>query len=467
MPDRERGLLKNWWKQTCGPAEILAIALPLVASTISYTVMQFCDRLFMSWHSNEALAAALPAGVVSWTMTSLPFGIASYGATFVAQYFGADQKHRIGAIVWQAIWLGLAFIPVYLGIGFVGEQLFLAMGHSAELSRLEGVYFLALAFGSGALILDAGISAFFIGRGKTNVVMLVNISGAGLNILLDYILIFGWGPIPAMGIWGAGLATSISMWFKVFLFGYLFLQPKYQEFGTRSSYRFDWPLMKRFLSFGVPNGIQFLIEGLAITFFVVVIAKISPAAAAASAVVFSINMLVFYPVFGIGIACATLVGQEIGQKNQAMASRATWNTLWIALMYTSLFVVAYVGFPSWFLVAHSIEGNDFEEIRTLTIAFLRYVAIYSMFDAVQIVFVSAIKGAGDTKFVVIAIGISSTLFLLVGAYGSKMFSDSNGQVDWWWICLTGWVCMLGLIYLVRFLLGKWKDMTVIEPALAA
>jgi MATE family multidrug resistance protein len=457
--------LKTWWSQACGPAEILAIALPLVASTISYTVMQFCDRLFMSWYSTDALAAALPAGVVSWTMTSLPLGIAGYGSTFVAQYFGANQKGRIGAIVWQSVWMGLAFIPVYLMIGFFGEQLFLAMGHPAELSRLEGIYFLALSFGSGALILDAGISAFFIGRGKTNVVMFVNFVGAGLNILLDFIFIFGWGPIPEMGIWGAGIATSISMWFKVAIFGYLFLQTKYHEFGTRTGYRFDWPLMKRFLSFGVPNGIQFLIEGLAITFFVVAIAKISEAAAAASAVVFSINMLVFYPVFGIGIACSTLVGQKIGERNPELASRAAWNTLWIALLYTAAFVAAYVGIPTWFLIAHSIEGNDFAEIKALTIAFLRYVAIYSLFDAVQIVFVSAIKGAGDTRFVVIATGVSSALFLVVGIFGSMMILEAKGQVNWWWVCLTGWVCVLSVIYLIRFLQGKWKKMTVVEPSL--
>ncbi len=457
--------LKTWWGQTCGPAEILAIALPLIASTISFTLMQFCDRLFMSWYSTDALAAALPAGVVSWTMTSLPFGIACYGSTFVAQYFGANQHGRIGAIIWQSIWMGLISIPVYLAIGVFGEQLFLALGHGTELSRLEGVYFLALAFGSGALILDAGISAFFIGRGKTNVVMVVNFVGAGLNVMLDFLLIFGWGPIPEMGIWGAGIATSISMWIKVAIFGYLFLQSKYEQFGTRSGYRLDWKLMRRFLSFGIPNGIQFLIEGLAITFFVVAIAKISETAAAASAIVFSINMLVFYPVFGIGMACATLVGQKIGQGDAAMASRATWNTLWIALLYTIAFVVAYVGIPGWFLIAHSIEGNDFAEIETLTIAFLRYVAIYSLFDAVQIVFVNAIKGAGDTRFAVVATSVASTLFLLVGICGSVLFPAAEAQVNWWWICLTGWVCLLGVVYLIRFLQGRWKEMTVLEPSL--
>lgn len=108
------GSLKSWWNQTCGPSEILAIALPLIASTISYTVMQFCDRLFMTWYSNDALAATLPAGVVSWTLASLPLGIAAYASTFVAQYFGAAKHDRIGAIVWQSVWLGVALIPIYL-----------------------------------------------------------------------------------------------------------------------------------------------------------------------------------------------------------------------------------------------------------------------------------------------------------------------------------------------------------------
>ncbi|MFT5299855.1 MAG: MATE family multidrug resistance protein [Mariniblastus sp.] len=456
---------ENWWNQTCGPREILIIALPLVASTISHTLMQFCDRLFMTWYSNEALAAALPAGIVSWTMSSLPFGIASYGTTFVAQYFGAEKRHQIGAIVWQAIWLGLAAIPIYFLIGLLGERMFLMLGHSPSLANLEGEYFLALSLGTGAMILDAGISAFFVGRGKTMVVMVVNIAAAILNVVLDYIFIFGWGPIPEMGLWGAGIATSLATWFKVVVFAILFFQTRYAEFGTRTDYRFDWQLTKRFLSFGVPNGIQYLIEGMAITCFVVIIAKVSETAAAASSVVFSINMLVLYPVFGIGIACSTLVGQKIGERDPAMAQRATWNTLWIAMLYSCPFVLAYFLVPELFLSAHQIEGNNFEEIKSLTIAFLQFVAIYSLFDTVQIVFVSAIKGAGDTKFVVLATFVTSALFLTVGFYGASRFSDSAGQVNWWWICLTGWVCLLSGVYLVRFLQGKWKSMSVLERSL--
>lgn len=457
---------QSWWNQTCGPRQILAISLPLIASTISYTVMQFCDRMFMAWHSNDALAAALPAGVVSWTIASLPMGIAAYASTFVAQYYGANQRHRIGAIIWQAIWMGVISIPLFLTLGVFGEALFLRLGHADQLAKLEGAYFLALAFGSGAVILDAGISSFFIGRGKTGIVMVVNLFGAALNLVLDYLFIFGWEFIPAMGIWGAGIATSMAVWFKVLVYAYLFLHSKNLEFGNRTHYQFDWPLMKRFLSFGVPNGIQFFVEGLAITFFVIIIAKISEAASAASSVVFSINMLVFYPVIGLGMGCATLVGQKIGEKKPELASRATWNTLLIGLVYTSLFAVAYFSFPGLFLAFHGAENQDFEQIRTITITFLRFVAVYCLFDTVQIVFVSAIKGAGDTRFVVFATIVSASLFLLFGIVGGRSIVQPDQQVNWWWVCLTGWIFLLSAVYLLRFLTGNWKRMTVIEPALS-
>lgn len=456
---------KVWWNQPSGPREILAISLPLIMSTISYTIMQFCDRMFLAWDSNQALAAALPAGVLSWTLTSLPLGIASYASTFVAQFYGAKQFEKIGPIVWQAIWMSVSCIPLFLIMGMFGRMIFSGLGHAEPLANLEGDYFFALSFGSGAVILDAGISAFFIGRGKTNVVMLVNLFGASLNILLDYLLIFGAGPIPALGIWGAGIATSISVWTKVVIFACLFLQRRHEVFATRRNYQFDYRLMKRFLQFGIPNGIQFLIEGMAITFFVIIIAKISDNASAASSVVFSINMLVFYPIIGLGMGCSTLVGQRIGERSPILASRATWNSLLIGLIYTSAFTLAYLIVPHWFLYFHDIKGAEFDQIYPITISFLRFVAIYCIFDTVQIVFVSAIKGAGDTRFVVMATIVSATLFLTVGTVGSNSLNDPMAQVNWWWICLTGWICLLSAIYMIRFLMGRWQTMTVLEPAL--
>ena len=106
--------LGSWWSRPCGGREVLAVALPLIVQTCFWSLMWFIDRLYLSWYSKEATAAALPGGMYHWTMICLPAGIASYANTFVAQYTGAGRKHRVGNAVQQAVWFGWATVPLFL-----------------------------------------------------------------------------------------------------------------------------------------------------------------------------------------------------------------------------------------------------------------------------------------------------------------------------------------------------------------
>ena len=85
---------------------MLALALPLVISTASWTLMNFVDRMFLLWHSPGAMAAAMPAGMLHFTMICFPLGVASYVNTFVAQYHGAGRPERIGTALWQGTRIG-------------------------------------------------------------------------------------------------------------------------------------------------------------------------------------------------------------------------------------------------------------------------------------------------------------------------------------------------------------------------
>ena len=101
------GRLHRWWTRPCGGQEVLLVSLPLVVSTISTTVMIFIDRMFLLWYAPKAMAAAMPAGMLHFTVISFPLGVALYVNTFVAQYEGAGRPGRIGPIVWQGIWIGI------------------------------------------------------------------------------------------------------------------------------------------------------------------------------------------------------------------------------------------------------------------------------------------------------------------------------------------------------------------------
>ena len=460
----------SWWNRPCGGRELLAIALPMIVSTLSFVVMQFCDRLFLTWYSNEDLAAVVPAGALSWTVTSFPLGIAMYASTFVAQYDGAQARKKIGEIVWQAIWIGLFFAPLFLVAGYYSKDFFSRIGHSDALVWREAAYFNALCYGSTAVVLNGAVSAFYIGRGKTKTIMVVSIIASTVNILLDYLMIFGvhvgdatW--LSPGGIAGAGWATTMSVWLKFSILMTLFLAAKYRSEFNSLHFSLTPTSLGRLLKYGVPNGFQFVIEGGAITIFILIIARISDVASAATALAFSINMIVFVPILGLGIAVTTLVGQHIGEQKPDLAARATWSALWLGLPYTLVFGLAYFFVPTWFLVAHDVGTAEFAQIQELAVVLLMFVAVYCLFDTVQLIFVSAIKGAGDTYFVVFFTVFSSVLFLLGGSLGALQFDHQNWQINWWWASLTIWIFALGLVYYLRFQQGKWRSMNVIEPEL--
>jgi MATE family multidrug resistance protein len=139
----------------------------------------------------------------------------------------------------------------------------------------------------------------------------------------------------------------------------------------------------------------------------------------------------------------------------------------LGMTYTGLFAVLYLVVPGSFLLAHTAfaNGAEFSQVREATIVLLRFVALYCFFDAAQIMLIGALRGAGDTRFILIATSTISLLAIAVGRVCERVFDwkeSGFGLWGWWWV-ITGWIFTLGVTYLLRFLGGKWKSMRVIEP----
>ena len=188
--------LHPWWNRPCGGREVLALAGPLVISTISFAVMTFIDRMFLTHFSVDAVAAAMPAAMLQFTLISFPLGVATYVNTFVAQYEGAGRPRQIGPIVWQGVWIAVAAIPLLLLTAPLAHAFFHHAGHNPDVVVNEITYYDVLIYGSGAVILAGTLSSFFTGRGATRVVMIVDPSAALLNGVLAYCWIFGHGGFP-------------------------------------------------------------------------------------------------------------------------------------------------------------------------------------------------------------------------------------------------------------------------------
>lgn len=455
--------LAGTWHGDGGYKELMRVAGPLILSTASNTVQNFVDRMFVSWHSSEAIAAAMPAGILNWTIMSLFVGIAGYVTTFVAQYHGARQPERIGPVVWQGLYVALLGGLANLALIPAARPLFVLFGHEPLVRELEITYFRILCFGAVFGVGSSALSGFFAGRGKVWPVMWVNIAVTALHCVLNYVLVFGMLGLPELGLAGAGYASVASQGFGFLLFLVMFLRMSNERaYGARSGYRLDAGLLKRLLKFGVPSGVHFFVDVAAFTAFIVFVGRIGTAELAATNIAFNINSLAFMPVLGVGTSVAVLVGQHLGENRPAVAQVTAWNGLRLGVLYMFAISVVYVTLPGVFadLFAPRDDPASFASIRAATIVLLRFVAIYSVFDALNLVFGSALKGAGDTRFVMSYLGVMASVGLvlpcviLIGLMHMGLMTA--------WIVVTIYISALGLGFLLRFLGGKWRGMRVIS-----
>ena len=134
------GFLKNSSKPgTC--AELLQIAVPLVISSGTLSLMQVLDRMFLMWYSPDAMAAAMPSGLLHWTLMSIAIGTAGYVNTFVAQYHGAQRPEQIARSLWQGIYFSIFAAALVLCFLPCAEGIFRLIGHDVAVQQLECTYF--------------------------------------------------------------------------------------------------------------------------------------------------------------------------------------------------------------------------------------------------------------------------------------------------------------------------------------
>jgi MATE family multidrug resistance protein len=217
------------------------------------------------------------------------------------------------------------------------------------------------------------------------------------NITFDYLLIFGNAGFPAMGITGAGLATSLSAVLTLILFIILIFNRRHnQNYHTLRGFRFDSALFRRLLLYSVPSGVQFFLDVSGFALFVLLVGKLGIIPLAATNITFSINMFAFMPITGVSIAVSILVGQAIGEHQPALAQKSVYSAFHISFIYIATVALVFIVFPDLFLSPYAAGTNpaDFSRLRAIAIVLLRFVAFYSLFDSLNLIFSAGIKGAG-------------------------------------------------------------------------
>lgn len=482
-------------------SEVVRVAVPLMISTGMFSLVLFADRTLLFQHEPAEMGAAMAAGNLFWVSICIFVGIASMTGAIASQYIGAGQPERIGRMLWQSVWFSFATMPLFLLCGYFAEPLFRWTNQAPSLIPLETVYFQVLMWGGTGEVLQTALSGFFSGTHRTRTIAIVSVISGLINLLLDYLLIFGvdpawWGGegprVWELGIAGAGIASVIAFWFKAVCYAAILMRPQFREaYGIVRGMGWDRGVMRRLIYFGFPAGLMYATEAGAFTVILLMIGRLGDVPLQATSMAINFNMIAFIPLVGLSIAASVLVGRHLTGSGPQRAVRCVWATLTIAWLYAAGWAVTYWFGAETLISLYSLNPSastitDDAQLALLTAqGLLGFVAVYVLLDATQLILAGALRGAGDTWFVLLAGVTVSIITLSVGvafepewqatlwgtdaASGTDTLADGTGSMSdsvaqtlrWWWSVLTAWVIMLAATMTARYAQGPWKQMRMI------
>jgi MATE family multidrug resistance protein len=443
--------------------EVLRIAAPLIISNSALTVMQFCDRLFLARYSSVSIQAALPAGILSFTFICLFAATAGYAGTFVAQYHGAGDQRQCIRVTTQGLWLALASLPCLLLLIPAGHGLMVLIGHAPAVMAEERIYFDWMMRGGVLVPVGWVIGGYFTGQSRMRLNTVANVVGALVNVVLDYAMIFGRLGFPEMGIRGGAIATVTAGAVAPLILLACFLRdPVMRQLGARRAWSPDFALMGRIIRFGGPAGLHLMADVTAFAAFVMLTGRLDAVSLAASNIALSINWLVVCPLMGISSAAAILAGQHQGRRDSDAACRAGWDTLTLAWSYMALMVFVFLLGSDFFFRLFYAANADFTlgQLQRFGFSMMVAMSVWGLFDTVTIVLTGALRGVGDTRFVMLYMLIMGWGFWIPGEI---LILARGGGILHAWYGMAAYVALLSFGFLWRWRSGRWRRIQLLPP----
>lgn len=440
--------------------ELWVLSYPLIVTMAAQVVMQFADRMFLAWYSPEALAACVPGGLLAMTMGALFMGLSGYTGVFISQFQARKKRACVTLSLWQGIFVALLSAVILVALTPVGRELIYAFDHTPEVRTLELKYFTLLNLFSGIAILNNALASFFSGRGHTKIPMAVALAGNAINLLLDYMLIFGKFGFPELGITGAALATVTGGACMTAIFGVLLLRPRIRRnFKILRLAGFYKPIFVRLVRFGLPNGFGILMDVISFTLFTFMVGNIDPISLQASNIVMSMQPVVFMVILGLGGGIQILVSKYQGLKRPDLSVQVVYNACKLGFAYAGgIALLFFFGAPLFLHVFIPAGTENGAELALRTWPLMKLVSLFVLCDAAYLIFGAALRGAGDTKFFMRVMMACAWFLLIPGTWVLvyKMYAPVLAVWSW----LTFYAALTAVLMVWRFGQGKWKKIEI-------
>ena len=406
---------------------MLRLAWPVATAEIGWMAMGLVDTMMVGRVSAEAMGAVSIGSHLFFAVAIFGIGMLLGLDYVVAHAVGAGRLHDARRALVHGVYLSLVLSAALTALLLAMLPRLQSLGIRPEVAQATVPYLRALTWSLLPLLLYAALRRYLQALGLVRVVMVALVSANLINVLVNWLLVFGHLGFPALGAEGSGWATSVS---RVYMFLFLLVcavrHDRRSAAGLTLSWRFEMRRLTELLRLGLPAALQTVLEVGVFATATVLAGRLSAAQLAAHQVALSAAALTFMVPLGISSAAAVRVGQAMGRVDAAAAVRAGWTALLLTAMFMTVAALTFVTVPHAIIRAFTDEPA----VLQTGVALLGVAAVFQLFDGLQVVATGVLRGSGDTRTAMLANLAGHWLIGLPVGY-ALCFWSGEGVIGLW------------------------------------
>ena len=429
--------------------------MPVILGMLGHTFVQFADNIMVGQMGTAELAAVSLGNSFVFIAMSLGIGFSTAITPLVAEADGANNKTDGKSALKHGLVLCTAIGLFLFGLILLAKPLMYLMQQPPEVVKLAMPYLDLVAFSLVPLVIFQAFKQFSEGLSQTRYPMYATIIANIVNIVLNYVLIFGTFGFPKMGIVGAAIGTLVARLLMVVYIWYLLKsKKKFHYYVTRFNFKkLEYKVMKKIISLGFPSALQMFFEVAIFTAAIWLSGVLGKNAQAANQIALNLSSMTYMFGIGLGVAAMIRVGNQKGLKNftelRRIARSIFFLTLLVDVVFAALFLLGREWFPTLYLDVDDVENMaDNSEVLILASELLLVAAFFQISDGIQIVVLGALRGLQDVKIPTLITFIAYWLIGFPTSYylGLHTYFKSTGI----WIGLLIGLTASAIMLYIRF-----------------
>jgi MATE family multidrug resistance protein len=435
--------------------ETFKLALPISFGQLGHIMMGVVDSIMVGKIGYESLAAAALVNGLFFLVIVLGIGLSIAATPLIAIAKGAGKNEECGKILNQSLLVNLSFSILLITAIYAISLMIPYMNQSAEVTKQAIPYMQVLTASIFPFLIFQTYRQFLEGLEIPNAPMIIALLANILNAFLNWIFIYGNFGVPAMGLFGAGIATTFTRW--VMALSLMLFTIRYKKISVfKPEIKFkpiDFVLMKKLISIGLPSGFQYFLEVACFTFATIMVGWIGSKQQAAHQIALNIASLTYMIMLGISSAGTIRVGYALGKKDERQIKLAGFTAIGMAsslmILFATIIIIMKNILPSYY--------NSDSEVISYASSLLLLAAAFQLFDGLQASSIGALRGLTDVKIPLVVSIFSYWIFAIPAAWLLGFYF--NMGVIGVWIGLTIGLVIIGTSMLYRF---HFKSSKIIE-----